>query len=190
MSSLEPPDYPTCFDVMRRAGLPFSPSEAHAIAIGMLSGAVADRAAHWQAAVYAELAPDNAAAAECRGLLDELYALAEQQMTDDAFGLQLFLPAEACAGVNVATALRDWAQGFLYGFGLAGEAVAGLLSDEGREALHDLYEIAHLATDVDEAGEEEQQAATEIEEYMRVAAMLIHADVHARPRAGGTHELH
>jgi uncharacterized protein YgfB (UPF0149 family) len=174
---------------MRRAGLPFSPSEAHAIAIGMLCGAVADLESQWAAAVYADLDPNDVLAQECRVQLEQVFAAAEEQMHDESFGLQLWLPDEQTSGINVSMALRDWAQGFLYGFGLAGEAVAQQLSEEGQEALRDFYEIGQLDADEGELDEEEQQALTEIEEYMRVAAMLVYEDMHA-PAAGEGHELH
>ena len=190
MPAIETPDYSSCFDAMRRAGLPFSPSEAHAIAIGLLSGAVADRDAQWRNAVYAELDPNDVLAKECRTLLDDLYAAAGEQMRDQAFGLQLFVPEEGFAGVHGSAALRDWAQGFLYGFGLAGKSAAQRLSAEGREALQDFYEIAQLEVDEGDLAEDEQQALTEIEEYMRVAAMLVYEDMHAPEEREGGHELH
>jgi uncharacterized protein YgfB (UPF0149 family) len=190
MSAFETLDYSSCFDAMRRAGLPFSPSEAHAIAIGLLSGAVADRDVQWQNAVYAELDPNDALATECRAVLDDVYAAAREQMRDEAFGLQLFVPDEGFAGVPCTSALRDWAQGFLYGFGLAGKRAAQRLSVEGREALQDFYEIARLEVDAGDPAEDEQQALTEIEEYMRVAAMLVYEDMHAPADREGGHELH
>jgi len=190
VSSFDSLNYPDCFDAMRRAGLPFSPSEAHAIAIGMLSGGVADVDTHWAAAVYADLEPNDVLAQECRAQLEQVFEAAGEQVQDEAFGLQLWLPDEDTKGINVSMALRDWAQGFLYGFGLAGEAVARQLSEEGQEALRDFYEIGQLDADEGELDEEEQQALTEIEEYMRVAAMLIYEDMHAPAAAGEGHELH
>jgi len=190
MSSIETLDYATCFDAMRRAGLPFSPSEAHAIAVGLVSGAVADPDAQWHDAVYAELDPNDVLAKECRSQLDELYAAAGEQMRDDAFGLQLFMPGQPVADMHASTALRDWAQGFLYGFGLAGENAARQLSAEGQEALQDFYEIAQMEVAEGEPAEEEQQALTEIEEYMRVAAMLVYEDMHAPAAREDQHELH
>lgn len=190
MSSLESLNYPDCLDAMRRAGLPFSPSEAHAIAIGMLSGAVDDIDAQWAAAVYADLEPNDVLAQECRAQLEQVLQVAVEQMRDESFGLQLWLPDDGIPSINASMALRDWAQGFLYGFGLAGEAVARQLSEEGQEALRDFYEIGQLDADEGELDEEEQQALTEIEEYMRVAAMLVYEDMHAPAPTGEGHELH
>ncbi len=175
---------------MRRAGLPFSPSEAHGIAVGILSSALANAEQQWQTAVYAELQPNDVLAKECRDQLDALFDLAVIQSQDDAFGMQLFVPDQPMAEIDAPMALRDWSQGFLFGFGLAGERAAQRLSDEGREALQDFYQIGQLEIGESELDEEEQQAVAEIEEYMRVAAMLVYEDMHLAEQPGGEHELH
>jgi uncharacterized protein YgfB (UPF0149 family) len=177
---------------MRRCKLTFSPSEAHAIATGLLAGNPADREAQWEAAMYADLDPNDALAQECRNCLDALYQATSEQMRDAEFGLQLFLPPQGVVDYDPATALRDWAQGFLFGFGLSGDVNTSVqLSPEGQEALHDFYEIGNMEIPEQPAGEEEQQALTEIEEYLRVAAMLINEDMHTpKPTGEVSHEIH
>lgn len=192
VSSFRFPDYADCHDAMRRCNLTFSPSEAHAIAAGLLAGDVGDRDRQWAAVMYADLEPGDALAEECRSCLEQLYRATAEQMQDRDFGLQLFLPPSGYTDHDVGLALRDWAQGFLFGFGLAGkEAASARLSEEGQEALHDFYEIGNLELPGEALGEQEQQALTEIEEYLRVAAMLIHEDMHARQPTGEvSHEIH
>lgn len=160
------------------------------MAIGMLCGAIPDIDAQWAAAVYADLEANDVLAQECRSQLEQLFESAAEQMQDESFGLQLWLPDEQTPAINTSMALRDWAQGFLYGFGLAGDAVAQQLSAEGQEALRDFYEIGQLDADEGQPDEEQQQALTEIEEYMRVAAMLVFEDMHAPGSSGEGHELH
>lgn len=177
VSSISHPDYQNCFDSMRRAGLPFNPSEAHGMAVGILGSHLRDAARHWKASVYADLDPNDALVSECRVQLDELFDLAGRQLADDQFGLALFLPGDSQSELDAATALRDWAQGFLYGFGLAGEEVMVRLSPEGKEALQDFYEIAQMEVNEESLDEQELNAVAEIEEYMRVAAMLLNQDL-------------
>lgn len=190
MSVPEPIDFVACVDAMRRAGLPFSPTEAHAIAIGMLAGQVADRDAFWQAEMYAELDPADVLAQECRAQLEEVRALAEADMDDVEFGLKLLLPPEGYAEYIRPMALRDWARGFLYGFGLAGEGIAAQLSEEGREALGDFYNISQLDAEQEDISEEDEEAMSEIEEYMRVAAMLIFEDTQLQSKLPPPNERH
>ena len=190
MSLIDTLDFKDCFDALRRSHLPFTPSEAHAIAVGMISGNVSDRDAVWVTDLYADLDENDALATEARTQLDTLYLAAQEQMADDEFGLQLLMPDGLVEGYNVAMALRDWAQGFLYGFGLAGKGCAERLSDEGKEALRDFYEISKLDAELGDLAEEDLQAQSEVEEYVRVAAMLIHEDVRSQTPPAETHELH
>lgn len=194
LASEEFPDYADTYQAMRRAGLTVAPSEAHGIAAGMIAGDIADPLAHWSETLYAELDPNDVHAQECRAMLDQLFEATGAAMRDIGFGFHLWLPPESVveAGYDLVSALRDWAQGFLYGLGLAGAAaVEKALSPEGREALCDFYEISRLQAAEAELGEEEQQAVAEIEEYMRVAAMLINEDMHRRePTGEASREVH
>lgn len=190
MSDFDSLDFQACHDAMRRAGVTFSPAEAHAIAVGMFAGNIPDPEGHWFKAVYADLDPNNALVGECRNLLDEVFDVAQAQSVDAEFGLQLFLPPSGLE-YTPSLGLRDWAQGFLYGFGLAGNEAAEKLSAEGQEALRDFYEIGQLDVEGTDQDEEEQAALMEIEEYMRVAAMLIHEDMHrVMPNTEAPSELH
>lgn len=192
VSSFRFPDYADCHHAMRRCNLTFSPSEAHAIAVGLLAGDVSEPGRHWAAVMYADLQAGDALADECRSCLDRLYHAAGEQMQDRDFGLHLFLPPSDFAEQGVSMAIRDWAQGFLFGFGLAGkEAASARLSEEGSEALRDFYEIGNLDVSDETNDEEQQQALSEIEEYLRVAAMLIYEDMHARqPTGEASYEIH
>ena len=190
MSSMESLDYGECYDSLRRAQLPFSPSEVHAMAVGMLSGDVADSEGEWAKAMFADLDPNDALAQACRKALVPVFDVAQAQVADASFSLQLWLPEEGIGGIARDAALRDWVQGFLFGFGLAGEAVALRLSPEGQEVLRDLYEIAQLDTADEILDEESQQALVEVEEYVRVAAMLVNEDMHAPLGSGEGHERH
>jgi hypothetical protein len=77
-------------------------------------------------------------------------------------------------------ALFDWCRGFLGGFGLAA-GQAPPLSEEASEALADLAKLA-AATPQDDGDEEDEQALAEIEEFVRVAALLLHGDCVLAPR--------
>ena len=94
------------------------------------------------------------------------------QLADADFGFQLLLP-DGEDTVARAGEMFAWCRAFLGGFGLAvGEKK---LSAEGEEALADLANLAAARTeDVEQDGDEE--ALTEIEEYLRMAVLLLHAD--------------
>ena len=70
-------------------------------------------------------------------------------------------------------ALVAWCRGFLGGVGLAG--LEPLLGEEAREALGDVAKIAESQVSYEDP-ESDEEALAEIEEFVRVAALLIHGD--------------
>ena len=77
-------------------------------------------------------------------------------------------------------ALFEWCRGFLGGFGLAA-GKSPPLSEEGTEALADLARLA-AATPQEEGDQDDEDALAEIEEFVRVAALLLHGDCVLAPR--------
>jgi uncharacterized protein YgfB (UPF0149 family) len=73
-----------------------------------------------------------------------------------------------------------WCRAFLGGFGLAvGDKP---LSEDGKEALGDLANLA--AARIEEVDpEQDEESLTEIEEYLRMAVLLLHADCALGPRS-------
>ena len=93
-------------------------------------------------------------------------------------GFGLLLPAGAAGNARRAEALVQWCQGFMYGFGVSAKESDRKLSDDAQEALQDIGEFTRLDTlAVSEDDEEEIEALTELEEYMRIAVMTIYQDM-------------
>ena len=95
-------------------------------------------------------------------------------------GFDLLLPDPAAGLEERAQALFDWCRAFLGGFGLAAVGDAPL-SDDGAEALADLGKLAQASPELGE-GEEDEDALAEIEEFVRVAVLLLHGDCVLAPR--------
>ena len=84
------------------------------------------------------------------------------------------LPEEDATLEARGNALFDWCRAFVGGFGLAAGGQARL-SEEGEEALEDLAKLAAAQAQSD--GDEEDEAAfAELEEFVRIAALLLHGD--------------
>ena len=160
----------------RELALGVGAAELHGGLCGWIAGGGAT-GPDWVARV---LADDALPAVPAGSPLARLAAASAGQFEDRGFGFELLLPdADSTLGER-SGALFDWCRGFLGGFGLA----AGQdppLSDEGREALADLARLA-AATPQDEGDEEDEDALTEIEEFVRVAALLLHGDCVLGPR--------
>lgn len=160
----------------RAAGLGIDAPELQGALVGWLAGGGRDDA-HWLAAVMADPGlpaevPDSA--------LAQLRAAAAEQLASRDFDLELLLPDEGEPLVVRSGALFAWCRGFLGGFGLAA-GKAPPLSEESSEALADLARFA-AATPQEDGDEEDEDAMAELEEFVRVAALLLHGDCVLAPR--------
>ena len=108
------------------------------------------------------------------GALERLLAASAAQLEDRDFGFELLLPDADATLEERSGALFDWCRGFLGAFGLAAGAEPKL-SDEATEALADLAKLA-MATAQADGDQEDEAALAEIEEFVRVATLLLHGD--------------
>ncbi|WP_310151176.1 UPF0149 family protein [Luteimonas sp. 3794] len=153
-------------------------SELHGGLSGWLAGG-GDAGAAWLAPVLAD--PSLPAPAP-GGALDRLRVATAHQLEDRDFAFALLMPEDGETLAVRSAALFDWCRGFLGGFGLAAGERAGL-SDEGSEALADLARLAAAQPDPDDEDDAvEEDALTEIEEFVRVAVLLLHGDAALGPR--------
>jgi uncharacterized protein YgfB (UPF0149 family) len=177
-------ELPTLTDIVRDAQR-LTPGvdacELHGALCGWLAGG-GENAADWPARVLADPAMSTP---ERGSALDELRTATAAQLEDHELGFDLLLPDTGVTVGERANALFGWCRGFLGGFGLAAGAAQGL-SAEGEEALRDLAKLAQAHTGPDEDMQGDEDALAEIEEYVRVAALLLHGDVAlaARHRRG------
>ncbi|MDH5834307.1 UPF0149 family protein [Luteimonas kalidii] len=163
----------------RARGLGSSASELHGALCGWLAGGGVG-GPDWPAQV---LADDSLAAVEAGDVLDRLRAASAAQLEDRDFGFELMLPEAEAPLVERSGALFDWCRGFVGAFGLAAGA-SPPLSEEGAEALADLVRLSG-ATPEDDGDQEDEEALAEIEEYVRVAVLLLHGDCAMGPRHRG-----
>jgi uncharacterized protein YgfB (UPF0149 family) len=178
MTSIEMPDYAEASAELARLQLGVEAAELHGSLCGYLSGGaeVPGRAA-WLAQVMSdpELGP-----VERDSALDRLFVATEALIESADFGFDLLLPDEEAPIGERGDALLGWCRGFLGGFGLA----AGRdppLSEDGADALRDLAKMAASElTYEDPEGDEE--ALSEVAEFVRVAALLLHGDCVMGPR--------
>ena len=160
----------------RRLDLAATPAELHGLLCGWLAGG-GGADAHWLAQV---LADPQLPAVPADSALAALATASAAQLEDRSFDFELLLPHDDSPLEARSGALFEWCRGFLGGFGLAA-GQAPPLSEEGSEALADIARLA-AATPQDDGDEEDETALSEIEEFVRVAALLIHGDCVMAPR--------
>ena len=176
MSEVELPNWTAVADAIDGLELGTSPAELHGAVTGWFAGG-GDDSPDWLARVMA----DDALPQVPRDTpLDALRAVSHAQLSDRDFGFELLLPAGDASLGERSGALFDWCRGFLGAFGLATGANPPL-SEEGTEALNDLAGLA-TATAQDEGDDDDEEALAEIEEFVRVAVLLLHGDCVLAPR--------
>ncbi len=154
-----------------------SPAEAHGLLCGLMCAGAAEAETIWSRELFTHGDQESRPVV----LPPPLRTLAEQaraEIEGEDLALTLVLPDEECPLRERAEGLYDWARGFLLGLGLAGLKAEGL-SDQAREILDDLLEITRMdleALEVDAEGDEEQGALMELQEFLWVAARLLHEE--------------
>lgn len=167
------PDLPALSAIdaeIRRLALAISAPELHGGLCGWLAGGGAS-IRDWPAKV---LVDDSLAAPAEGSPLDRLRLASAAQLGDRSFDFGLLLPDADASLAERSGALFDWCRGFIGAFGLAAGAKPPL-SEESREALGDLAKLA-AAQAQDDGDEDDEAALIEIEEFVRVAALLLHGD--------------
>lgn len=174
MSAIELPDWNEVAQAADRLALASTPAELHGALCGWLAAGGED-APDWPARV---LADPGIPAPQAGEVLDRLRRASVAQFADPEFGFSLLLP-EGEGPVVRATALFAWCRAFLGGFGLA--VASKPLSEDAQEALRDLASLGAAQIDANDDGSDEE-ALVEIEEYLRMAVLLLHADCVLAPQ--------
>lgn len=106
-----------------------------------------------------------------------LFADTVRALRGDEMEFQLLLPDDDDPLVERASALSQWCQGFLYGFGVGRSVPQEELTGEVEEVLRDLTHISQASVETGADAEEEEQAYAEIVEYVRAGVQLIHDEL-------------
>ncbi len=154
------------------AGLGANAAELHGGLCGWLA-AGGEAVREWPARVLA----DNALPTPAEGdALHRLLDASVAQLEDRDFAFELLL-TDADDTAAQADALFTWARAFLGGFGLGAGGRRPTLSEEGEEALNDLAKLAQASSEDFESGnDDDEDALAEIEEFIRVAVLILHGD--------------
>ena len=156
-----------------------SPSEAHGILCGLICAGHPQAEPVWLADVGPE-APQGdllaqASTRECRADLDTLAKRTRAEIEGPGLGFSPLLPPDEAPLRERALAVYDWCRGFLYALGLAGVGEPDL-SEQTREVFRDFADITRLDLEDLDEGEDNEDALTEIVEFLWVAAMLVYEE--------------
>lgn len=165
------PSHDAVADALRTLQLGVDAAELHGALCGFLGAGGTLRRDDWIAHLQIEA---DATAVRGNPALDQLFVASCAQLADADLGFALLLPTDDAPVGERVDALLGWCRGYLGGFGL-GIGGTPTLSPDAQEALQDLGRIAAFSADEDDL-ERDEEAFAEVAEFVRVAALLLHAD--------------
>jgi len=152
-------------------GYTVSPAELHGLLLGRSCAGAGFDIDPWlvDAAELLGAAPEDTV----RQALIGLQEMVKNELSGNDVTVVLLLPSDDAPLSERATALGQWCQGFLGGFGLTARDSA--LSAEAMEVLQDLSAISQVQNALDESDDGENDYM-EVMEYLRVAPLLLFSE--------------
>lgn len=156
-----------------------SPAELHGYLCGLLAAGNRLTLDSWFQSAATQMGIEDELSAPLRAGLSTLYQVTLSQLEDAGFDLQPLIPDEEVELAQRAEELGLWCHGFLCGYALGKGRPAEQLSEDARDGMRDLSQIAQIA--VDDAVEEDSEADFfEIFEYVRMVALLVFSECNQR----------
>lgn len=171
-------DFDQLQSILSRAAAPVGAAESH----GTLCGAICsgtEQDGGWRTHVLSESTSD-VTTRECYAVLDELRESTRRQLAGFDMDFVPLLPADTQLLAQRVEALGLWCQGFLFGLSLGRpREVLDNLPGEAGEVIQDLAEIARAGLESGESGggEADEQAYSELVEYLRVAVQILYEEL-------------
>jgi len=115
----------------------------------------------------------------CATLLEELFVTTYQQLSGRRSDFQLLLPDDASPAEVRTAAMARWCEGYLHG--LVSETVGDelrnrLAAEPLCDIIRDMLQITRATVDAG-ADEDDEEAYTELVEYLRIAAQLAYEEL-------------
>jgi len=165
--------------VLEGAGSQIAAAEGHGCLCGALCTSPDYSLERWVDEIVALDADRPVEANDPEQALRLLFSDTQRALRSDAMEFEPLLPDDDEPLERRATALSQWCQGFLYGFGTGKPVREGDLNAQVKEILRDLSHIAGAAVDVGASSEDEEEAYAEVVEYIRVGVQLVHDELEA-----------
>lgn len=184
MSEITLPEYQSIAAELKSASLAVTPAELHGLLVGMLSGGLAINDQTWQPILFDYTNEGMGWPASALALAQSVFQVTVNELTGTSMELSLLLPDEAGEEglFALADGVSDFVNHFISGMGLAGIAI-DKASDDAKEALADLEEIAKLGIDEDDDLGEQALLLEQVIEHVKACVLTIHAEFGARPES-------
>ena len=168
-------DYDSVSNKLSQQGIVVDGAEVHGILCGMLCGGMSLTDQKWLESLGETINQGEPFADTTSYLLTSLYNQLCEQLLEPEFALSLLLPDDQAPINDRGTALINWVQGFMLGFGLHQQDLMQC-SEDVKEALEDFADIARMEEPM-EADEESEKALFEVIEYVKISAILCFSEL-------------
>jgi uncharacterized protein YgfB (UPF0149 family) len=178
---------------LRASGSSWSAAQAHGLLCSRLAVLGVDGGADWLGLLFQDSAAANDAHTDDIMILQQAGTETYRQFADRQSAFDLLLPDESESISTIATAMAEWCEGFLHGLvsDVKGESLKQKLAAEPlSDIIRDMLEMTRAAAGVDDGveGDDEEgddEALTELIEYLRVAAPLVYEELEELRRPAG-----
>lgn len=174
------PDYADTQHLLAQEHSLADAAEAHGTLAGCLCGASGYRFEDW----LKEILPEGRATGAATRHLRELYDATVTALIQPDMEFTPQLPDDEAPLEERTAALAHWCQGFLYGLGAGSIPDASELPGEVGEVVRDFIEISHAAVDAESGEESNENAYTELVEFVRVGVQLLFEELASARRPG------
>lgn len=166
-------------ETITRLRLGISASDLHGSLTGYLCAGVRADTQDWLAVLELET---DAGSDLSDVTLCQLREQCAAWLADPQLRFEPLLPTPESPVAVRAEALVEWCRGFLGGLGLTGMLSQTGISDDAQEILHDFAAIAASRFEYAD-NEEDENALTEVIEFIRVGVLLLHTELSTRDDA-------
>lgn len=166
-------------ELLQSCGSSWNAGQAHGLLCGRLSVGGSEGATRWFAQVLEEADPEHALRPDCEAMLDGLCAVTWRQLVERQSELLLLLPDDQDPIAQRTAAMGLWCEGFLHGLVSEKHSDAlkeRLAAEPLADIIKDMLQITRVAADGDDE-ESDEEAFTELVEYLRVAAQLTYEEL-------------
>ncbi|MGR5069674.1 MULTISPECIES: YecA/YgfB family protein [Vibrio] len=184
MSEITLPEYQSIAAELKSANLAVTPAELHGLLVGMLSGGLATNDQTWQPILFDYTNDGMGWPTTALVFAQNVFKVTASELTGSSMELSLLLPEDPSEDglFALADGLSDFVNHFISGLGLAGITL-NKASDDVKEALADLEEIAKLGIDEDDDLGEQAQLLEHVIEHVKACVLTIHAEFGVRPES-------
>jgi uncharacterized protein YgfB (UPF0149 family) len=157
-------------DILATAGSLADAAEAHGSLCGALCAMSPYRMQDW----INEILPDGAALSEeSSAMIEKVFTATTTSFGEQGMEFEPLLPDDGQPLNGRANALALWCTGFLYGLGTGHISDLEALGGDVGEIVRDFTEISRASGDEADSDESNEQAYTELVEFIRVAAQVV-----------------